>query len=398
MAQQIQLRRGTAAQWSTANPILAQGEMGVETDTGKFKIGDGIAAWSSIGYGGLVGPAQTDSIQSFGDGSDGNVTLSAGTTTLTRSMYYNNLTLTGSAKIVTAGFRVFIKGTLDLSAAGVGAINWNGNSGVGATTQVGGAAGAALVASAVGGSAAGSAGATGVAGVGAVSAAPGAATPSNGGAGGASGVGGTGTSGAGGASGAGGTSTVPATIRYFAAEFNRGASLIVGGAGGDGGASGAGDGGNLGRGGGGGGGGAGILIILANTITKSGATPAGAISAIGGVGGNGATAALGAVGGGGGGGGAGGGWIYLAYNSLAGPVVTDLLVASGGDGGVGGNGFLTGGGGGGGSGGNGGKINILLATSNDGVEVIGSAGAAGSAPSGINGGAAGAGGPCTLSL
>ncbi len=60
MAQQIQLRRGTAAQWTSADPILAEGELAVETDTDKFKIGDGVTAWSGLSYGGLQGPAGAD--------------------------------------------------------------------------------------------------------------------------------------------------------------------------------------------------------------------------------------------------------------------------------------------------------------------------------------------------
>lgn len=47
---QIQIRRGTAAQWTSANPTLASGEFGYETDTGKFKIGDGSTAWTSLSY------------------------------------------------------------------------------------------------------------------------------------------------------------------------------------------------------------------------------------------------------------------------------------------------------------------------------------------------------------
>lgn len=47
----IKLRRGTASQWTTANPTLAAGEVGVETDTNKFKFGDGATAWSSLAYG-----------------------------------------------------------------------------------------------------------------------------------------------------------------------------------------------------------------------------------------------------------------------------------------------------------------------------------------------------------
>ncbi len=50
MATRMQQRRGTAAQWTSANPILAAGEIGFETDTGKFKIGNGSSNWSSIVY------------------------------------------------------------------------------------------------------------------------------------------------------------------------------------------------------------------------------------------------------------------------------------------------------------------------------------------------------------
>jgi hypothetical protein len=46
----IQIRRDTAANWTSANPTLAQGELGVETDTDKIKIGDGSTAWTSLGY------------------------------------------------------------------------------------------------------------------------------------------------------------------------------------------------------------------------------------------------------------------------------------------------------------------------------------------------------------
>ena len=50
MADLIQLRRDTAANWTSANPVLSQGEQGYETDTGKMKIGDGSTAWSSLAY------------------------------------------------------------------------------------------------------------------------------------------------------------------------------------------------------------------------------------------------------------------------------------------------------------------------------------------------------------
>ena len=58
MAVQIQLRHDTAANWTAANPLLAVAEMGVETDTGKIKIGDGASSWNGLPYGlGTPNPA-----------------------------------------------------------------------------------------------------------------------------------------------------------------------------------------------------------------------------------------------------------------------------------------------------------------------------------------------------
>lgn len=50
MADIIQIRRDTAANWTSANPTLAQGELGIETDTLKVKAGTGSTAWTSLGY------------------------------------------------------------------------------------------------------------------------------------------------------------------------------------------------------------------------------------------------------------------------------------------------------------------------------------------------------------
>ncbi len=50
MATRMQQRRGTAAQWTAANPTLAAGEIGFETDTNKFKVGDGTNTWSNLTY------------------------------------------------------------------------------------------------------------------------------------------------------------------------------------------------------------------------------------------------------------------------------------------------------------------------------------------------------------
>ena len=46
----MQQRRGTAAQWTAANPILAAGEIGFETDTSKFKMGNGSSTWTALQY------------------------------------------------------------------------------------------------------------------------------------------------------------------------------------------------------------------------------------------------------------------------------------------------------------------------------------------------------------
>lgn len=46
----IQLRRGSSSQWISTNPVLANGESGFETDTGRLKIGDGVSDWLELDY------------------------------------------------------------------------------------------------------------------------------------------------------------------------------------------------------------------------------------------------------------------------------------------------------------------------------------------------------------
>jgi len=50
MATRMQQRRGTASQWTSSNPVLNAGEMGWESDTNKFKIGDGTNHWADLDY------------------------------------------------------------------------------------------------------------------------------------------------------------------------------------------------------------------------------------------------------------------------------------------------------------------------------------------------------------
>ena len=50
MAVRIIIRNGTAAQWTSENPVLSEGELGIETDTKKLKVGDGATNWNSLQY------------------------------------------------------------------------------------------------------------------------------------------------------------------------------------------------------------------------------------------------------------------------------------------------------------------------------------------------------------
>jgi hypothetical protein len=78
---QIQVRRGTAAQWTSANPTLSSGEFGFETDTNKLKCGNGSTAWNSLAYiatdGDITGVTAGTGLT--GGGTSGTVTVSLST-------------------------------------------------------------------------------------------------------------------------------------------------------------------------------------------------------------------------------------------------------------------------------------------------------------------------------
>ena len=107
MAIQIQLRRGTYAEWILANPVIASGEMVLETDTGKFKIGNGVDTWSNLTYSGFADqgndPSNWDTNYKFGvyfvnrTGWSG----TTGTPTQTRS--------TGILNVITSGDMILQK-------------------------------------------------------------------------------------------------------------------------------------------------------------------------------------------------------------------------------------------------------------------------------------------------
>ena len=111
MAVQIQQRGDTAANWTSADPILADREVGWETDTGKMKLGDGATAWTALAYigggggsGDVVGPASsTDGHVALFDGTTGKL-LKDGGAPNTYTGTAGSITLTGSAFSIDATY------------------------------------------------------------------------------------------------------------------------------------------------------------------------------------------------------------------------------------------------------------------------------------------------------
>jgi hypothetical protein len=120
MATRMQQRRGTAAQWTSANPILNAGEMGWESDTNKFKIGDGTNHWADIDYfidqSSTVNPAFGSSITFEGaTANDYETTLAVTDPTADRTITLPNATGTvvladGSGNVTVSG-NLTVQGT-----------------------------------------------------------------------------------------------------------------------------------------------------------------------------------------------------------------------------------------------------------------------------------------------
>lgn len=293
----------------------------------------------------------------FGDGSDGDVTLSVNTT-LSRDMFYNNLTMPSTYTLDTAGYKIFVAGTLTRSATG-SIFNNGGNGGAGAngsglTGGAGGTAGTAPGAVTVPGPGASAAG-----GAGGGTSGAGTGDGVNGSAGNSvtnsiaaasnltSGAGGTPSSpsfSAGGTSGGtittGQTKAVPRSYGQainptFVAGSTVTALRLAGGGSGAGGGGSTNSGAGTSAGGGGGGAGAsgGMVFVAARAIVDSGSGTM--FSATGGNGGNGGNAVVSgannqAAGGGGAGPGGNGGIILRIYNSLTGTAPTAVTGGSAG--------------------------------------------------------------------
>ena len=330
-------------------------------------------------------------------GADGNVTISSGTTTLSRDMFYDTLTLSSTGILDPNGWKIYAN---KIVISGTAKIMGDGNAGSGTTGGTATAAGALPVGSG------GGAGTVGVSGAGSAGSNSGNLSSlsnyGNGARGGTGGNGGTGTNGRGlgGSPGTIGNSHFLQTLEsnfYSFSAANTSPMAVNAGSGGGGGGAGGGNGTSNGGSGGGGGASGRLLAIYCGELDISGAS-AGCISAKGGAGAAG-TAGAGAsnTGGGGGGAGGGGGYIYLVVGKVTG-TLSGAVVATGGAGGNAGNGTTSANGGTGGDGGNGGNIDYYNATTNAWTAVRGSNGTAGGVNSGSTAGTGSAGGACSLSL
>lgn len=97
----IQHRTDTATNWTSANPTLASGEIGVESNTNKFKIGNGTAAWADLAYQGGLSTITATSPLAYNSGTN-TISISATPTFTTVNATTFVGALTGNADTATA--------------------------------------------------------------------------------------------------------------------------------------------------------------------------------------------------------------------------------------------------------------------------------------------------------
>jgi hypothetical protein len=99
----FQIRRGTAAEWTASNPTLAAGEWAFEKDTGRFKIGRGTIAWTSLEYAGLT-PNTNDTFT--------NKTINLSNNTLSGTVAQFNTALSDDNFVTLTGSEILTNKTL----------------------------------------------------------------------------------------------------------------------------------------------------------------------------------------------------------------------------------------------------------------------------------------------
>lgn len=98
----IKMRRDTAANWTSTNPTLAAGESGLESDTGKIKVGNGSTAWASLGYsnpGGAIPQSQVTNLTTDLSAKQATVTGAATTILFSDLTTGRALTSNGTGKV-----------------------------------------------------------------------------------------------------------------------------------------------------------------------------------------------------------------------------------------------------------------------------------------------------------
>lgn len=122
MATQFKFRRDTSLNWNLRNPVLAEGEPGLETDTGKLKIGNGASTWSQLAYFAGTGSG------SSGSGYTGSFGYTGSVGGLGYTGSRGNSGYTGSQGPAGAGYTG--------SAGTNGTVGYTGSSGVGSAYAV----------------------------------------------------------------------------------------------------------------------------------------------------------------------------------------------------------------------------------------------------------------------
>lgn len=146
----LQLRTGSATQWAASTRILAVGEPGVETDTGRIKVGDGTNLWSGLPWSGAAISKSTSNGSLMVNGADivvyalpvatsdvlGGVKSSSGTGKVT----VDSTTGTASVSNVASADKLSTERTISLSGDVTGSGSFDGSAGLAITTALAGQA------------------------------------------------------------------------------------------------------------------------------------------------------------------------------------------------------------------------------------------------------------------